>query len=625
MKKSLFTDQYAAFKACLLFLFLCCLLAPSVLFAQSGKVLFRDDFNQGFLGDEWQAYRSWSAGDGSAHNRVDGIGGTLLTKRALDAPAYVIETAAKGFTNSYWREFRLIFGQVDLNSDSAYVVTYTPNSGGRLTLARATDNILYPEVLDEVVLHPDLKPNKWYKFRIARYESGLIQVYLDKGNGNGYGKTPLLEAIDSTYSKLGHFGWREDTQTSPEDFYVDWIEVRTPNEAKPPVEEKPEADDMITQVSASSGATYDVAKLKAGIKVFTDRDYTVTSVPDYLQGASFIQTANNDKSASDTDFLTMFLKKDAIVYVAYDPRGKELPNWLQDWTKTGDVIHTTDPGSSYYEVYSKSLGYGELYPQAFVLGGNLAKPAVGSEMNYMVIAIEKPAAVKLEAEDATLSGAVVATDHVGYSGTGFVDFINPLDDYIEWNVNVTVAGAYSLGISFSNGREPQRPLELAVDGKQAVVYPFETTYSWESWAYYNGPVVYLTKGAHTIRATAKGFSGPNVDYLTLNYTATTAPAINAVAALDAKRINQVENAARAFAYPNPFQAATTISYTLQERGRVYLAVYNSKGQKVEVLVNKVQEAGTYDVTYSTAALQNGLYIYQLNAGGKRGSGKLLKQ
>jgi len=36
-----------------------------------------------------------------------------------------------------------------------------------------------------------------------------------------------------------------------------------------------------------------------------------------------------------------------------------------------------------------------------------------------------------EAEDAVLSGATIATNHTGYSGTGFVDYKNRSNDYIQ--------------------------------------------------------------------------------------------------------------------------------------------------------------------------------------------------
>ena len=626
MKIRLFFPSTSGKKTWLVFLLLLLSQAPSKLFAQSDTLIFRDDFNSDSLGSDWQASATWSIVDGMASNYIDGTGGTLKTTSQFAADSYVIETAAKGFTNDYWRQFRIVFGQKNLTSDSAYVVSYTPDTGGQLALSRATDNIYFPQLLDETVIYPDLDSLQLYKFKIAKYKSGLIQVFVDKGNG--YGDVPVLEAIDSTYQQLGHFGWQEDTQTSAERFYVDWIEVRYPGVEKPATEEKPAEDDLVTQVSATSKAAYKVTKLKVGVISYTDRTYTVTSLPDYLQGASLVQTAMDDKANTLDAFLTMFIKKAAVVYVAYDARGNVKPAWLNGWSKTGDVLGISDPKSGNLEVYSKVIQYGQVYPRPFVLGGNLQIPAAGSETNYLVAVIEKPENTRLEAEDAELAGAVVATDHIGYSGSGFVDFIHPMDDYIEWTINTDVPGYYSLGLNFSNGVGNIRPVSITVDNNQVVTYPFSATYSWDSWAFYSGPSVYLSRGTHKIRATAAGASGPNVDYLSLNYVA--APLEVNLAAVGAEAIEGNGRNSRiseegSIAFPNPFGESTTISYSLKNKMPVFLTVYNMQGQKVGVLVDEMQEAGEHNITFKANSLKKGIYIYHLKAGDGLQVGKLLKQ
>jgi len=72
-------------------------------------------------------------------------------------------------------------------------------------------------------------------------------------------------------------------------------------------------------------------------------------------------------------------------------------------------------------------------------------------------------------------------------------------------------------------------------------------------------------------------------------------------------------------YPNPFNPSTRIGYKLKERGYVKLYVYDIKGELVSVLVNKIQEAGYYEVEFNTSVshsgevrnLASGVYIYQL--------------
>jgi hypothetical protein len=69
-------------------------------------------------------------------------------------------------------------------------------------------------------------------------------------------------------------------------------------------------------------------------------------------------------------------------------------------------------------------------------------------------------------------------------------------------------------------------------------------------------------------------------------------------------------------FPNPFNPATTITYVLADQIRVHLAVYNLLGQPVKVLVDRVQTAGVYSVTWdgldeSGQAAASGVYHYQL--------------
>ena len=65
-------------------------------------------------------------------------------------------------------------------------------------------------------------------------------------------------------------------------------------------------------------------------------------------------------------------------------------------------------------------------------------------------------------------------------------------------------------------------------------------------------------------------------------------------------------------YPNPFNASTLISYALATPGPVTLVVYNTLGQPVQTLVDKVQAPGPYSVPWQPAeTLASGVYLYRL--------------
>jgi len=67
-------------------------------------------------------------------------------------------------------------------------------------------------------------------------------------------------------------------------------------------------------------------------------------------------------------------------------------------------------------------------------------------------------------------------------------------------------------------------------------------------------------------------------------------------------------------YPNPFNPSTNIKYNIPESGIVKLAIYNTLGEEVAVLVNGMVEAGFYEVTFNAVNLPSGIYFYKLQAG-----------
>ncbi len=66
-------------------------------------------------------------------------------------------------------------------------------------------------------------------------------------------------------------------------------------------------------------------------------------------------------------------------------------------------------------------------------------------------------------------------------------------------------------------------------------------------------------------------------------------------------------------YPNPFNPTTKISYSIPQRSKVILNVYNALGEKVAVLVDKEQNGGTYTISFNGKRLASGVYFYRIQA------------
>jgi hypothetical protein len=67
-------------------------------------------------------------------------------------------------------------------------------------------------------------------------------------------------------------------------------------------------------------------------------------------------------------------------------------------------------------------------------------------------------------------------------------------------------------------------------------------------------------------------------------------------------------------YPNPFNPETMISYSLKSEGSVSLKIFDVLGREVVTLVNQVQNAGNYTVSFNASNLSSGIYFYKLESG-----------
>ncbi len=82
-------------------------------------------------------------------------------------------------------------------------------------------------------------------------------------------------------------------------------------------------------------------------------------------------------------------------------------------------------------------------------------------------------------------------------------------------------------------------------------------------------------------------------------------------------------------YPNPFNAGTTISYTLPQSGRVRVAVYDLQGRLVRTLSDQPQAAGRHTLTWhgdgeGGRSLSSGVYLCRVEAeGGYSASQKMV--
>jgi photosystem II stability/assembly factor-like uncharacterized protein len=83
---------------------------------------------------------------------------------------------------------------------------------------------------------------------------------------------------------------------------------------------------------------------------------------------------------------------------------------------------------------------------------------------------------------------------------------------------------------------------------------------------------------------------------------------------EAVEISAPESYALSQNYPNPFNPTTKIKYSVPADGFVNISVYNVLGEKVTDIVNSIQKAGSYEVTFDASSIASGMYLYRMESG-----------
>ena len=76
-------------------------------------------------------------------------------------------------------------------------------------------------------------------------------------------------------------------------------------------------------------------------------------------------------------------------------------------------------------------------------------------------------------------------------------------------------------------------------------------------------------------------------------------------------------------YPNPFNPATTIKFTVLQKGVVSLKIFDLLGRQIAVLMDRILAPGTYVTSFDGSHLSSGVYFYHLETGSIRETHKLV--
>jgi probable HAF family extracellular repeat protein len=76
-------------------------------------------------------------------------------------------------------------------------------------------------------------------------------------------------------------------------------------------------------------------------------------------------------------------------------------------------------------------------------------------------------------------------------------------------------------------------------------------------------------------------------------------------------------------HPNPFNASTSISYSIESPSRVKLEIFDVLGRRTEVLVDRYQQPGRHIVVWDASNWPGGVYFYRLDADGHHAVRKMV--
>ena len=120
--------------------------------------------------------------------------------------------------------------------------------------------------------------------------------------------------------------------------------------------------------------------------------------------------------------------------------------------------------------------------------------AASSATTMTINATDKAA---FEAEFGSFNGTCSATDHAGYTGTGFVACFDQSGRSQTVPVTVTASSTYQLNFRYANGNATKATRTIYVDGNYFSRLDLPSTGSWDTWA--TAPLlISLTPGQHSI-------------------------------------------------------------------------------------------------------------------------------
>ncbi|MDA3893764.1 MAG: T9SS type A sorting domain-containing protein [Salinivirgaceae bacterium] len=123
--------------------------------------------------------------------------------------------------------------------------------------------------------------------------------------------------------------------------------------------------------------------------------------------------------------------------------------------------------------------------------------------------------VIFEAEDAEYSSGKTDNKHAGFTGDGFVDTENTMNEWIEWTIYSYKEVKDSVSFRYALGKEENRAMQVYINGTLTDTIDFDFTTEFTNYIY-KSTLGNIVEGVNTIKLVSITENGaPNLDHLTV--------------------------------------------------------------------------------------------------------------
>ena len=204
----------------------------------------------------------------------------------------------------------------------------------------------------------------------------------------------------------------------------------------------------------------------------------------------------------------------------------------------------------------------------------------------------------IEAEDYTAMSGIQtepSSDTGGGYNVGYIDN----NDWVEYQIQVPNSGSYSFNIRVA-ALTNSGSVTINSGGQNVSTFDLPVTGGWQTWTTVSKELT-LNQGVQSFRILAvKG--GFNINWFSFSSISENSDIS------ETPKIYSLEQN-----FPNPFNPATTVRYSLPVDSKVVIKISNVLGQDVKLLRDEIISAGNHEVQFNSSTLPSGVYFYRLSA------------